>query len=44
MGVDERVDLRHGDYLGHEAAEPLWLQEEELAEVALDVRVVEQDS
>ena len=44
LSVDKRVDLRHCDDLCHEAAQPLWLQEIESAKIALDVRVVEEDS
>ena len=41
--VDEGVDLCHGDDLGHEAAQPLRVQEEEIVELALHVGVVEQN-
>ena len=44
MFVNERVDLRDGDDLGHEAAEPLWLQEIQFPQVALYVRVMEEHS
>ena len=41
MLVDEGVDLGQSDDLGHEAAQPLRLQEEEPAQLALDIIVME---
>ena len=41
--VDEGVDLWHGDDLGHQTAEPLWIQEVEPAELALHIIVVEEN-
>ena len=41
---DEGVDFRHGDDVAHESAQPLRLQEVELAELALHVVVVQQDA
>ena len=33
--ADEGVNLRNGDDLGHEHAQPLWVEEVELAELGL---------
>ena len=42
--INERVDLGHRDDLGHETAEPFRVQKEELSQLALDIRVVEQNT
>ena len=39
--INERVDLCDGDNLSHETAEPLRVQEEQLAQLALHVWIVE---
>ena len=41
--VDERVDLCDGDDLRHEAAQPLWVEEEQPAQFALHVSIVQQN-
>ena len=39
--INERVDLCDGDNLSHETAEPFRVQEEQLAQLALHVWIVE---